>query len=76
MTTTGSRTRVRSDEDGRLTAECSACTTELVLAPGADVVAALTALDKAHPARAHARRTSAAPAGWVLRTPGTGPRRR
>ena len=66
MTTAASRTRVRSAQDGRLTAMCSDCAAEFVLAPGADVAGALLALDVAHPAREHPARTQAAPPGWVV----------
>jgi hypothetical protein len=66
MTTAASRTRVRSAQDGRLTAVCSECMAELVLAPGADVAGALLALDVAHPAKEHPARAHPAPPGWVV----------
>jgi hypothetical protein len=65
MTTTLSPTQVRCREDGRLTARCTWCGTELVQAPDADVRSALAALDRDHPARTHGRTV---PAGWL--TPG------
>jgi hypothetical protein len=66
MTTAASRTRVRSAQDGRLTAVCADCAAELVLAPGGDVAVALSALDAAHPARKHVAPAHPAPHGWVV----------
>jgi hypothetical protein len=72
MTTAASRTRVRSAQDGRLTAMCSDCAAEFVLAPGADVAGALLALDAAHPAREHPARAHPGPRGWVAVSPAVG----
>jgi hypothetical protein len=66
MTTLAPRPRVRAGDGGRLTAECLDCGQELLLAPGADMIAALATLDEAHPPRAHRPRTSAAPGGWLV----------
>ena len=74
MTTLASRTRVRASEGGRLTAPCFDCAAELVLAPGADVAAALAALDAAHPPRAHGLRAGAAPKGGACRCRRSEPR--
>jgi hypothetical protein len=72
MTTLTSRTRVRSVEGGGLTAHCFDCGVELLLAAGADVADALAALDAAHPAREHRRRTHGAPRGWLVPAPISG----
>jgi hypothetical protein len=66
MTTLAPRTRVRAGDGERLMAECRDCGQDFLLAAGADVVAALAALDEAHPARAHKARRAAAPAGWLI----------
>ena len=64
-----SRTRVRADDDGRLTAHCLDCDVQFVLAPEADVAAALSALDATHPARRHSPRPHLLPPFWLARPP-------
>ena len=59
-----SPTQVRCGATGRLTACCVPCGVDLVQAPDADVEAALTALDEAHPAIRDAPHSSGTPAGW------------
>lgn len=66
MTSVASRTQVRADgEQERLSARCLDCDDDLLLAHGADVGAALAALDAAHPPRPHRRRPGSTPTGWV-----------
>lgn len=72
MTEHASRTRVRPDDSGGLSAECSDCGVQLTLVRGAHIATALTSLDAAHPARAHARRAHVTPVGWHAALSGLG----
>lgn len=66
MTTVASPTQVRCTVDGRLTARCVLCDLELVQLAGADVGAALSALDEAHPAIKDTPHRPGTPSGWRL----------
>ena len=67
MTTVASPTQVRCTAEGLLTARCVLCGLELVQLPEADVAAALSALDAAHPASKRAHRYGTPP-GWRIST--------